>query len=134
MVLWSFCVFFLPVIVLAQTQPAAPRAGQGRSGAPVKNAKAVRASEAPLIDGLLDERVWQQATPTGDFTQTEPSEGQPATEKTEVRVLYDDKAVYIGVICYDSDPAHIVTTDSRRDSSPSGQDAFQIIFDTYHDR
>jgi hypothetical protein len=133
-ILWSFCVFFLPLMVSAQAPTAAQPRPQGRNGGPVKTANAVRATEAPVIDGLLDERVWQQAAPTGDFTQTEPTEGQPATEKTEVRVLYDDKAVYIGVICYDSDPAHLVATDSRRDSSLGGQDAFQIIFDTYHDR
>ena len=99
-----------------------------------KNARATRVSEAPTIDGLLDERSWQQATPVGDFVQTEPTEGQPATERTEVRLLYDNTAVYVGVICYDTDPSKIVATDSRRDSALNGQDSFQMILDTYHDR
>lgn len=81
----------------------------------------------------MDERVWQQATPITDFTQTEPIEGQPATEKTEVRLLYDDTNVYVGVVCYDSDPSGIISTDSRRDSSMTEGDSFQMIFDTYHD-
>jgi hypothetical protein len=101
---------------------------------PARRASATRTAEAPVIDGLLDDRAWLQATALSEFVQTEPSEGQPATEPTEVRILYDDRTLYIGVMCYDSDPQHLVTTDSRRDSSLSGQDAFQLIFDTYHDR
>src|SRR5262245_32356168 len=68
-----------------------------------RRAVATRVTEAPVVDGVLDERVWQQASPIAEFVQAEPSEGQPATEKTEVRVVYDDQAVYVGVICYDSD-------------------------------
>ena len=83
---------------------------------------------------MLDDRVWQEATPIADFVQAEPAEGLAATERTEVRLVYDDKMLYIGVMCFDSDPSQIVTTDSRRDSSLSGQDSFQMIFDTYHDR
>jgi hypothetical protein len=99
-----------------------------------KAATATRTTEAPLIDGVLDERVWEAATPMVDFTQAEPTQGQPATEPTEVRVLFDNKMIYIGVMCFDSDPSRIVATDSRRDSSLSGQDSFQLILDTYHDR
>ena len=51
-----------------------------------------------------------------------------------MRLLYDDKAIYVGVICYDADPSRIVTTDSRRDSGLDAMDSFQMIFDTYHDR
>jgi len=115
--------------VTAQTPP--PRV---QTPAPTRRATAARTTEVPVIDGLLDERVWQDATPLVDFVQAEPTEGQPATEPTEVRILYDDKALYIGVICFDSEPEHLVTTDSRRDSSLSGQDAFQVILDTYHDK
>src|SRR6185503_7611851 len=76
----------------------------------------------------------QQATPIDNFVQIEPTEGEPATEKTEVRLLYTATMLYIGVTCFDADPSKIVTTDSRRDSSLSGQDSFQMIFDTYHDK
>ncbi len=101
---------------------------------PTRRAVTGRAAEPPTIDGSLDERVWQQATPIDGFVQIEPLEGQPATEKTEVRVLYTDSTIYVGVLCYDSEPGKIVTTDSRRDSGLQGQDSFQMIFDTYHDR
>jgi hypothetical protein len=97
-------------------------------------ATARRASQPPKIDGALDDVVWQTATPLTDFIQTEPLEGQPASEKTEVRILYDDRFVYIGVICYDTEPSQIIVTDSRRDSSLIDMDSFQMVFDTYHDR
>src|SRR6185436_1782679 len=81
-----------------------------------------------------DERVWADAAPIDEFVQIEPSEGQPATERTEVRLLFTSSTLYVGVICFDTEPSKIVTTDSRRDSGLSGQDSFQMIFDTYHDR
>jgi uncharacterized protein DUF5916/cellulose/xylan binding protein with CBM9 domain len=99
-----------------------------------RRAVARHVTEAPVIDGVLDERVWQQADPISDFVQAEPFEGQSATEQTEVRLLYDEDAVYVGVICFDRDPSKIVTTDSRRDSPLADMDAFEMIFDTYHDR
>jgi hypothetical protein len=90
--------------------------------------------EAPTIDGLLDDRVWLAAAPLANFVQAEPLEGQAASQATEVRVLYDDTAIYVGVILHDSDPSQIVTTDTRRDSGLGDQDSFQIIFDTFRDR
>jgi len=57
---------------------------------------------------VLDDRAWQDATPLSGFVQAEPFEGRPASQNTEVRILYDDQAIYIGVICHDSDPSQIV--------------------------
>ena len=99
-----------------------------------KRLSAARAKTAPVIDGILDEAAWSAVEPITDFVQTEPSEGLPASERTEVRLLYDDKMIYIGVICHDADPSRIVTTDSRRDSGLDSMDSFRMIFDTYHDR
>jgi hypothetical protein len=118
------------LLVTALAQSAA--AGQEQAAA--RRANAVRVTEAPTIDGVLDERVWQQATPIDEFVQVEPVEGEPATERTEVRVIFSPTALYVGVVCFDSDSSRIVTTDSRRDSALTGQDSFQMIFDTYHDR
>lgn len=121
----GLALFFLSV---AHASPA-----QGQEPArPI--AMAVQAAEAPTIDGVLDDRVWQNATPLTDFVQAEPLEGQPASESTEVRIVYDDEAIYVGVTLHDSDPSQIVTTDSRRDSGLGDMDSFQIIFDTYRDR
>ena len=90
--------------------------------------------EAPTIDGFVDEAVWARAEPFTGFVQQAPIAGNPATERTEVRILYDESAIFIGVILYDSEPDEILVTDSRRDSGLGGMDSFQIIFDTYHDR
>ncbi len=89
--------------------------------------------EAPAIDGRLDEDVWENAEPFTDFIQSEPVEGQPATERTEVRILFDNEAVYIGAMLYDSEPDLILATDARRDSNLDDTDSFRVIFDTYHD-
>ncbi|MBI4471510.1 MAG: carbohydrate binding family 9 domain-containing protein [Acidobacteria bacterium] len=97
-------------------------------------AAAVRAAEPLVIDGRLSEEAWQRATPMNNFIQAEPLEGLPASEETEVRLLYDNTAIYIGVRLSDSDPSQIITTDTSRDAGLNDQDSFQIIFDTYRDR
>src|SRR5262245_44451858 len=97
-------------------------------------ATATKVSEPPAIDGLLNEDMWQGATPLGGFVQAEPLEGMPGSENTEVRLLYDDEAIYVGVTLHDRDPSLIVTTETRRDADLEDMDSFQMIFDTFHDR
>ena len=95
----------------------------------------VRVDEGPRIDGRLDEEAWLQAAVVDDFVQQEPSEGDPATERTVVRILYDDAALYIGVEAYDTDPEGVIATEMRRDSPRLlDEDNFQVILDTFHDR
>ena len=92
-------------------------------------------TEAPTIDGdVIGDSVWAAAPAVTGFVQTAPFEGQPSSERTEVRIVYTDTTLYFGVVCYDSQPSGIVLTDSRRDSSLDEADSFQIILDTYHDR
>src|SRR6188472_2310472 len=79
-------------------------------------ATAIHVDTAPVLDGSLDDAAWQGAQALGGFTQSEPIEGQPASETTEVRIVFDDEAVYVGIVCHDSDPSQIVTTDTRRDA------------------
>ncbi len=95
---------------------------------------AVRAEDPPVVDGRVDEQEWGAAPVASDFVQQRPVLGEPATEKTEVRFLYTQDALYIGVICFDSEPGKIVDTQSRRDGNLSDSDSIQIILDTYHDR
>jgi len=97
-------------------------------------AEATEAQEPPVIDGVVEEPIWTTAQRITDFVQAEPYEGEPSTEKTEVRLLYDETHLYLGVICYDSDPAGIIVTDARRDSSLDDTDSFRVVFDTYLDR
>ena len=75
----------------------------------------IRAVEPPVMDGIVDESSWALADVATDFLQREPQEGQPATERTEVRVLYDDENLYVGLIAHDSDPSAIIATELRRD-------------------
>ena len=91
-------------------------------------------SPLPVIDGRVDEDVWKQVEPYSNFTQQDPDEGAPATEKTEVRVLLDKKTLYIGIVCFDSDPGKIVVSQSRRDSDLNDSDSIQILLDTFNDR
>jgi hypothetical protein len=102
--------------------------------APTRVAEATAVEEAPRIDGLVDDEVWTRADVISNFIQKEPVEGNEASEKTEVRILYDSQTIYVGVICFDDDPAGIIVTDARRDAALNDTDSFQLIFDTYHDR
>ena len=91
--------------------------------------------EGPIvIDGNLDEREWSLAQPGGDFIQNEPRTGEPATEPTEVRLLYDDENLYIGVYCFDSAGQEGITvTEVKRDYRPFDNDHFSFVLDTFDD-
>jgi hypothetical protein len=94
---------------------------------------AVRAAEgAPRIDGRLDEPVWALAEPASGFRQQTPKDGDSATERTEVRIVYDDEAVYIGARMFDSEPSRVTARLGRRDNGTQS-DIFEVDFDSYHD-
>ena len=95
---------------------------------------ASRTDAAPLIDGVPDDAVWMTATALADFTQREPADGQPASEPTELRILFDDEAVYVAVWAYDSQAEEIVPGESIRDYEVTDADAVIMIFDTYNDQ
>ena len=88
----------------------------------------------PVIDGRLTEPAWLEATPITGFVQRELHEGAPVTERTEIRILTDGQALYVGAWLYDSDPAGIVSGAQVRDGDISKSDYFGILLDTYHDR
>jgi hypothetical protein len=68
--------------------------------------RATRASSLPTLDGdVINDPAWRDVEPAAGFWQTAPVEGAPASEATEVRIVFDDRNLYIGVICYDSEPA-----------------------------
>jgi hypothetical protein len=117
---------------LALAAPAGAQTGAHATGA-APRMQAVERTAPIVVDGRLDEAVWQSAAPAADFVQRDPSEGQPATQRTEVRVAYDADALYIGARMYDSLGARGVSDRLfRRDQVNSG-DYVQFIFDTYHD-
>jgi hypothetical protein len=92
---------------------------------------AVRVSASIQIDGVPDEAAWNAATPITAFTQIDPNEGEPVSQPTDVRFLFDDNALYIGGRFYDSGP--IMTRLARRDASVSDSDLFTVSIDSYHD-
>jgi len=100
----------------------------------MRSAHAVRVERSPKFDGTLDDPIWQQAVPITDFRQKEPYEGQPATERTEVRILYTHDEIYFGVACWDSVTRGIVATQLRRDVTQELDDYFEIVIDSRHDR
>jgi hypothetical protein len=86
----------------------------------------------PHLDGRLDDPVWQTAEVVTGFTQVRPNDGTEPSELTEVRIVYDRDALYVGARCYDSEPDAILATLSRRDQhGPS--DLFNVMIDSYHD-
>jgi hypothetical protein len=139
--LWARCIVVLiclaalPPTVLCQTtssqQPASTDSTVRRE--PLFST-ATPVDRPPKLDGTLNDPLWQQATPITNFLQREPYEGQPATERTEVRVLYTKHSVYFGIKCFDSEPKKIVATELRRDVSQQLDDYFEIVIDSAHDR
>ncbi|MBI4465011.1 MAG: carbohydrate binding family 9 domain-containing protein [Acidobacteria bacterium] len=100
---------------------------------PKKVVTAIFTESKITIDGELDEPVWQTAQPATDFIQRDPTEGVPASERTEVRVLYDRDNLYIGAYCYDRTPERILIHDITRDFVINQQDNIGIILDTFND-
>lgn len=102
------------------------------AGSGSKKISALRVDTPPRIDGRLNEPQWQQAPVAAGFIQYLPLEGQPGTQPTEVRILYDHDAIYVGATMTDSDPARIVARLARRDDEVES-DWFSVRFDSYHD-
>ena len=94
----------------------------------------MRVESAITVDGELDEGDWALAQPATDFIQQNPQTGQPSTERTEVRLLYDDENLYIGVYCFDSaGPKGLVVHHVTRDFPGFEEDQFGVILDTFQD-
>jgi hypothetical protein len=125
LLLW-ICALFSPLIVNAQSEPMQPRTSAYRIFQNIK------------VDGNLDEPPWQNAQPINRLFQIQPNQGEPMTQATEVRILYDDKKLYLGFTCFDSEIEKLVANEMRRDGS--GQDGLRendhvsILLDTYNDR
>ena len=123
--LWAFAA------TAAAQAPAAPVATTA-TAAPRRQLAAVRITQAPKLDGVLDEAVWREAPATGQFTQQRPRPGVPERHATEVRVLYDDAAIYVGAVMHDVSPDSIPRELTARDNTGNA-DFFGIFLDTYSD-
>ena len=130
---------FLPLVLWVVLGPAVAASAQGFDISKIDpetfRALAVRLpeGEAPRIDGRLDDQVWELAPAAGDFIQREPQFGAPATERTEFKILYDDRKIYFGVWLWDREPSGIIGNEMKRDSGLRRGDQLKIVIDTFHD-
>ena len=118
-------VFILLIAALA-TPAEASQLGERR-------ATAVFVGSSPLIDGVLDDAAWAEALPETEFVQRDPSQGDPGSERTEVRVVYTRDAIYVAFRNFDSEPDLLVATERRRDEDLTRDDSVAIVLDTFHD-
>lgn len=122
----GFVSFFAPLLhpsrALAQSDDARPVASVVQTGT------------APVIDGRLDDAAWSEAPAIDGFVQREPVEGEPVSERTEVRIVADDEALFVAAWLYDRSPDQIVVGERIRDADLERGDYFGIILDTYRDR
>ncbi|WPB76981.1 DUF5916 domain-containing protein [Archangium violaceum] len=112
---------------------AAPVQAREAEGPEVEGFEALRTSEPPRVDGRLDEEAWRQAPVFDRFHQSFPEPGAAPSERTEVRVLYDDGNLYVGVRCFDGQPAAIRAPLGRRDELPMS-DVVRVMVDSLRDR
>jgi hypothetical protein len=121
-----------PVAAALVVLALAPGLLAAQGGGEAVTAVAVRTQSAPAINGRLDDAAWAQAPVINGFTQRDPNEGQPASEATEVRILYDNEAIYVGARLHDRSP--VTQRLGRRDMQNGSSDWFRVSLDSYHDR
>ena len=95
---------------------------------------ATRVDQGPNVDGDLSDRAWQASEVGTDFMQHEPLDGVPATEQTEVRVVFTDGTIYFGITAFDANPDAIIAKEMERDSRIYQDDSIMLLLDTFHDR
>ena len=136
---WLFLAWILalsPAAAAAQGRPAivAPtRDPSANANKPHVTALRLEPGETISVDGRLNEGLWQRAMPASDFVQQEPNNGSPATERTEVRIVYSKTSLYMGVTCFDSEPEKLLGNTMQRDASLASGDRFMWSFDPYLD-
>jgi hypothetical protein len=113
-------------------QSLGPKAAEVRGTLGRRRTVALRANRAPVIDGRLDDAAWRDAPVATDFVQQSPDPGRPATQRTEVRVLLDHAALYVGMRLFDSAPDSIAAPLARRDYT-GYSDWAQVVVDSYGD-
>ncbi|MGQ0737144.1 MAG: DUF5916 domain-containing protein, partial [Acidobacteriota bacterium] len=110
-------------LAIAQTVATVPELTVGRAGDGAR----------PVVDGRVDDDVWALVESFSDFIQQDPNEGEPATERTEIRFLIDQQTLFIAVVCFDSAPSNLVVTESRRDADLGDTDSIRVLLDTFND-
>lgn len=101
---------------------------------PAKKTTAVKINSEIHLDGALDEPAWEEAPEAENFIQFEPARGKPSSMETRVKILYDEKFIYFGFICYDPEKEKIAARQSKRDANLREDDSVGVLLDTFHDR
>ena len=104
------------------------------AGDTLKVCTALRIDIPPKIDGVMDDAVWGKVVPVTDFVMNRPLEGGVPSQKTEVRILYDNKAIYVGAMLYDTHPDSILHELGNRDDQDLNADLFRFVIDPYNMR
>lgn len=120
--IWMPMLLLVPISLFANTQKTR------------RTLRAVWTETSPVIDGNLTEPVWQHADIATNFFRAKEGETYPAELDTEIRVLYDENMLYIGVRCEEPDMKSLRETLTRRDSFVWQNDCIEVMLDTYHDR
>lgn len=126
----------LPEVPPAAVSPEPrPPASVARDAAGRVTVRAVRSVRPITLDGALDDEVYAEVQPIDGFVQQEPREGQPALQKTDVWLLFDDTNIYVAARCWMTSPGQMVASEMRRDGMGISQnDNFGVLLDTFHDR
>jgi hypothetical protein len=121
----------LPILCLGLAVLVSPLAAQVDQE---KRVTAHRIENGIVVDGELDEVEWQLVEPATGFLQQDPQTGEPSTEHTEVRILYDEENLYVGAYLFDAAGGEaIIVNDMRRDFVPFSNDTFIVVLDTFND-
>jgi hypothetical protein len=123
-------VSVVSAVVIAASADSAAQTGPAHASVP--SVHPVRATAPILVDGLLEDEAWLRAQAVTAFTQRDPEEGKPVSEATELRVAYDEDALYVAARMHDREPARIARQLARRDQRAEA-DTFTVLLDPHHD-
>lgn len=124
-----FLLCLLPSAIIGTAQETSQNFGDKKS------LRAVRTNGIINIDGILNENGWQVANTIDGFTQIEPRQGQPSNYRTVVKILYDNRNLYIGTVCYDTlGKKGVRVTEIKRDFATSQNDVFGVCIDAFKDK
>ncbi len=126
--LFLFITLFLPTVSLGAQAPQA-----GPTDRRTIVAVRMNPDESIQLDGLLEEPIWQRSLPATEFVQQDPVHGGAPTERTEVRIVFDEEHFYMGVICFDSEPDKLLGNTMKRDEYLQADDRFMWVIDTFLD-
>ncbi len=131
---WGSHIFILVVCGIVGRNAEARQLSETDTQRRTVRAVRLEPDERIAVDGRLDEAAWGRADPATDFRQFDPQNGAPATERTEIRILFSRDSLYIGATFFDSDPAGVLGNQMTRDGPLAGDDRFMWTLDPFLDQ